>query len=191
LARALSGPRCLRVKEGIWSSGSSRRFPRTTDEPLQKRISRKTPTTSATERCMLVVDVSKRSPPEGASTSIPLTVARGGRDSFAKPNGAPPPRRFRVERAFRFIEKAAWSRIRKRQASTTACSSDGDRPVMNEIDDDRDELAFAKLDLARYLNMPCSWSRPCAEAVRDGPTRSRPASTRWCTVRSARHRGRW
>src|SRR5258707_14487955 len=88
LAQALSGPRCFRVKEGIWSSGSSRRFPRTTDEPLQKRISRKTPTTLATEHYMLVVDPSKRPPREGASTSSPLTVARGGRDSFGRPNGA-------------------------------------------------------------------------------------------------------
>jgi hypothetical protein len=31
--------------------------------------------------------------------------------------------------------------------------SDGDRPVMNDIDDDRDELAFAKLDPAHYVNM--------------------------------------
>ena len=70
--------------------------------------------------------------------------------------------------------------------------SDGDRCVMNDIDDDRDELAFAQLDLVRYLSLPCSWSRPCAEAVhRDGPTRSTPPSTRWCTVRSARHRPRW
>ncbi|WMT73899.1 hypothetical protein [Bradyrhizobium sp. Ash2021] len=30
---------------------------------------------------------------------------------------------------------------------------------MNDIDDDRDELAFAKLDLARYLSMPCSSHR--------------------------------
>jgi hypothetical protein len=37
---------------------------------------------------------------------------------------------------------------------------------MNDIDDDRDELAFVKLDAARYVNMPFSWSRPCAEAVR-------------------------
>jgi len=28
---------------------------------------------------------------------------------------------------------------------------------MNDIDDDRDELAFAKLDSARYLNMPKLW----------------------------------
>src|SRR5258705_13516539 len=62
---------------------------------------------------------------------------------------------------------------------------------MNDIDDDRDELAFAKLDPADYLNMPCWWSSPCAEAVRDDPTRSTPASTRWCAVRSARHRARW
>jgi len=75
--------------------------------------------------------------------------------------------------------------------SDQAFSSVGDRTVMNDIDDDRDELAFAQLDLARYLGIPCSWSRPCAEAVRDGPTRSTPASTRWCTVRIARHRARW
>jgi hypothetical protein len=62
------------------------------------------------------------------------------------------------------------------------------RPVMNDIDDDRDEFAFAELDPTHYLNMRCSWSSPCAEAVRDDPTRSTPASTRWCAVRSARHR---
>jgi hypothetical protein len=66
-----------------------------------------------------------------------------------------------------------------------------DRSVMNDIDDDRDGLAFAQLDLARYHTMPCSSRRPCVEAVRDGPTRSTPASTRWCTVRSASHRARW
>jgi len=33
---------------------------------------------------------------------------------------------------------------------------------MNDIDDDRDELAFAHLDLARYHSLPWSWSRPCA-----------------------------
>jgi hypothetical protein len=27
---------------------------------------------------------------------------------------------------------------------------------MNDIDDDRDELAFAQLDLPRYFSMPCS-----------------------------------
>src|ERR1700687_1547876 len=75
--------------------------------------------------------------------------------------------------------------------SDQAFPSDGDHSVMNDIDDDRDELAFAQLDLARYHSMPCSWSRPCAEVVRDGPTRSTPASTRWCIVRSARHRARW
>jgi hypothetical protein len=32
---------------------------------------------------------------------------------------------------------------------------------MNDIDDDRDESAFAQLDLSRYHSMPCSWSRPC------------------------------
>src|SRR6266446_10913335 len=57
-----------------------------------------------------------------------------------------------------------------------AQEQDGDRSVMNDIDDDRDESAFAQLDLARYHSMPCSWSRPCAEAVRDGPTRSTPRS---------------
>jgi len=31
--------------------------------------------------------------------------------------------------------------------------SDGDGTVMNDIDDDRDELAFAQLDLARYHSM--------------------------------------
>jgi hypothetical protein len=41
----------------------------------------------------------------------------------------------------------------------TDMPSDGDRAVMNDIDDDRDELAFAKLDLARYLTMPCSSHR--------------------------------
>jgi hypothetical protein len=82
LAQALSWPRCLRVKEGIWSSGSSRRFPRTTDEPLRKRISRKTPTTLASERCMWVVDASKRSPPEGASTSTDGSEVRFARASW-------------------------------------------------------------------------------------------------------------
>jgi len=72
-----------------------------------------------------------------------------------------------------------------------AQEQDGDRSVMNDIDDDRDESAFAQLDFSRYHSMPYSWSRPCAEAVRDGPTRSTPASTRWCTVPSARHRARW
>ena len=37
--------------------------------------------------------------------------------------------------------------------SDQAFPSDGDRTVMNDIDDDRDELAFAQLDLARYHSM--------------------------------------
>jgi hypothetical protein len=37
--------------------------------------------------------------------------------------------------------------------SDQAFPSGGDRTVMNDIDDDRDELAFAQLDLARYHSM--------------------------------------
>jgi hypothetical protein len=37
---------------------------------------------------------------------------------------------------------------------------------MNDIDDARDEFAFVQLDRARYLSMPCSWSRPCAQFER-------------------------
>ena len=37
--------------------------------------------------------------------------------------------------------------------SDQAFPSDGDRTVMNDIDDDRDEMAFAQLDLARYHSM--------------------------------------
>ena len=64
-----------------------------------------------------------------------------------------------------------------RRAENAQPGTGRDRSVMNDIDDDRDESAFAQLDLSRYHSMPCSWSRPCAEAVRDGPTRSTPAST--------------
>jgi hypothetical protein len=40
--------------------------------------------------------------------------------------------------------------------SDQAFPSSGDRFVMNDIDEDRDELAIAQLDLARYHRMPCS-----------------------------------
>jgi hypothetical protein len=39
-------------------------------------------------------------------------------------------------------------------AFNQAFPSEGDHSIMNDIDDDRDELAFAQLDLPRYFSKP-------------------------------------